>query len=257
MRASTISLFIVLLAGCAAGPPPVPYPAFITVDELPDAFVAGMPGVRAKQLSLDPHTQRASHRMLLPADWSFTTGASPAHSVEIYVMAGSLTLGEFQLDAGGYAWIPSGSPGLNLSTENGAVILHFTDDADPATMIQTPLITNARLVSWRAEAPGVYARELRFDPGSGARTWLMQIGLDALPSWQRDSQPIEGYLLSGESPSSECSGDVVVTDVNLPGSYFHRPPGAAYALPATAQSGTSIWYLRTVRTNAQEPAEGC
>ena len=63
--------WLLLLTACASGPLRPPYPAYISVDELPDAFVAGLPGVRAKQMSVDPRTQRGSYRITVPADWSF------------------------------------------------------------------------------------------------------------------------------------------------------------------------------------------
>jgi glyoxylase-like metal-dependent hydrolase (beta-lactamase superfamily II) len=88
-----------LLAGCASGPTPPPYPAFVQVDRLPDVFLAGLPGVRAKQLAGDPESRRSSNFVTLPPDWSFGTGASPDKSLEIYVLAGRVRLGEFTLDA--------------------------------------------------------------------------------------------------------------------------------------------------------------
>ena len=93
-------VLVLLFAGCASGPPPLPYPAFIAVDELPVAFVATMPGVRAKQLSIDPRTQRVSYRLEMPADWKGTTGGSPIHSLEMYVIAGQINMGEFDLGPG-------------------------------------------------------------------------------------------------------------------------------------------------------------
>ena len=58
-----LGFFVLLLSACASRPLPPPYPAYIAVDELPAAFVASLPGVRAKQLSLDPRTQRVSYRL--------------------------------------------------------------------------------------------------------------------------------------------------------------------------------------------------
>ena len=103
MKSRIAILLLLTLTACASRPLPPPYPAYVVVDELPDAFVASLPGVRAKQLSLDPRTQRVSYRLAVPPDWSFTTGGSPIHSVEIYVLAGQVDIGEFSLaDVGGW-----------------------------------------------------------------------------------------------------------------------------------------------------------
>ena len=42
-----LSLLVLTLAGCAGGPPKTPFPAFIQVDELPEVFLASLPGVRS------------------------------------------------------------------------------------------------------------------------------------------------------------------------------------------------------------------
>ena len=42
---------LLLLAACASGPPDVPYPAFLSVESLPDMYLASLPGVRAKPLA--------------------------------------------------------------------------------------------------------------------------------------------------------------------------------------------------------------
>ena len=50
IRATCLGISFIL-AGCAAGPAQLPYPAFVDVNELPDVFIAGMPGIRAKTLA--------------------------------------------------------------------------------------------------------------------------------------------------------------------------------------------------------------
>jgi len=249
------------LAACAGGPPPVPYPAFIDVDELPDAFVAGLPGVRAKILSGDPRTQRASSRIALPADWSFTTGASPAQSVEIYVLAGALTLGEFELTEGGYAYIPPGSSGLQMKSDRGALLLYFLDEANPAAVIQTPLITNSSLIDWQPTTNDVgdrfWVRELRRDPGSGAVTWLQREDAFGLRGWRRTKGWLEGYLLTGAFVESECVAGEGAVDEYLPGSYLHRPPGAVFGGKETGASGEAIWFFRAPADAEVEPLSDC
>ena len=131
-RTTFICILLVLTAGgCASGPPELPYPAFMQVDELNDVFVASLPGVRAKQLAGDPMTRRSSKRIDLPADWSGTSGGAPGRSLEIFVLQGGLTIADLELGPGGYAFLPSGSLGFNLSSPSGARILYFLNDVDP------------------------------------------------------------------------------------------------------------------------------
>jgi quercetin dioxygenase-like cupin family protein len=245
-----VSAFVVLVSGCAAGPSSLPYPAFINVDELPNVFIAGLPGARSKQLAGDPRTQRSSNRVLLPADWQFTTGASPGRSVEIYVLNGELQLGDFSLMAGGYAYIPPGSSGFQMRSDHGVLLLYFLDDANEQAVIQTPLITNSNLINWELpvfadENNGRFTKLLRQDPGSGAKTWLARIDPGAASKWQQSSQFVEGYLLSGKVMESECVDGETVTAEYLPGGYFYRPPNAIHGGPASGTTKGAVWLLRT------------
>jgi len=251
-----------ILAGCAAGPAQLPYPAFIDVNELPDVFIAGMPGIRAKSLAGDPQTRRTSNRIVLPADWQFTTGASPGMSVEIFVLAGEIRLSDLALQAGGYAFVPSGSTGMSMSTRNGAVLLYFVDETNPASVIQTPLIQSSDLLDWRPVSAaindiGLSVKELRADPGSGARTWLLKVEPIAAQSWRQSSMTKEGYLISGSYRTSECLQGEPVTSDYLQGGYFFRPPGAIHGGIEEKSTGISIWFMRVLENDTVQNVAGC
>lgn len=251
-----------LTGACASQQPDVPYPAFIVSDELPDAFIAGLPGVRAKQFTVNPRTGTSSNRVILPADWSFSTGAAPDKSVEMYILLGEIELGGLTLTAGGYAYIPPGSTGLQMRTEDGAVLLYFQDNADSRAVIQTPLITNSRLIEWQplSDDPadfGFSVLELRSDPGSGAKTWLLRIDPVARQDWWQSSVVHEGYLLSGSHTYSECIDGEVATDIYAAGGYFNRPPQAIHGGPAAVSAGTSVWFMRIPENGTVTSVAAC
>jgi len=264
MKATKISperiflpLLFCLLSSCASGPPELPYPAFVNVDELDNVFIAGLPGARAKQLAGDPRSRRSSNRVRLPEDWSFTTGASPSQSVEVFVLAGEIELGEFTLASGGYAYLPPGTSGSSMRSVNGARILYFLDEANESAVIQTPLIASSTLLAWQPTAVGYSVKELRSDPGSGARTWLLKIDPEALKSWQRSTQTLEGYLLSGTMMETECNGEEAVTAAYQPGGYFYRPGGAVSGGPASMTTTGGVWFLRVRGSELIETVSGC
>ena len=62
-----------VLSACAATAPQPPYPAFIQVDDLPNVFIAGLPGVRAQQLAGNPQTRRSSNYGRRPASSTWCT----------------------------------------------------------------------------------------------------------------------------------------------------------------------------------------
>jgi hypothetical protein len=254
--------FVLLATGCASGPPAVPYPAFIVVDELPDTFIAGLPGVRAKQLAGDVHTGRSGTRIRIPADWAFSSGASPGLSIEIFVLSGELYLGEYLLTVGGYAYIPPGSTGLPMRSEDGAIILYFLNIANEMAVIQTPLITNSNLLDWELSVfgfgnDGLLVKELRADPGSGARTWLAKREAGSGKRRQSSSQAVEGYLLSGSVVATECVAGEAATSEYLPGGYFHRPPGAVHGGPDATTANGAVWFMRVSANEQTEFVESC
>ena len=234
-----------LLHGCASGPPKLPYPAFIQVDLLEDVFIASLPGVRAKQLAGDPQTRRTSNRVNLPADWKGTTGAVPGRSMEIFVIAGELDVADVRLPAGGYAYFPAGSLGFNLAAKEGAQILYFVNDADPESVIRSPIIIDTALLDWiETSMPGVQTRELRRDPGDGSKTWLMRVATGANLPWMTSTAVREGYLVSGNQQYSECINGEVNTWMYSTGGYFLRPANTIHGGPDALAYTDSVWLLR-------------
>ena len=246
------AFFVLFASACASGPPQLPYPAFIQADELQDIFLATMPGVRAKQFAGDPQTRRTSNRIDLPPGWEGTTGGAPGKSLEIVVLTGELLIVDITLGPGGYAHIPPGTFGFNLYASDGAQILYFLDDVDPMAMIRAPIILDTQLIDWQAtDIDGVSSKELRSDPGNGARTWLMKVEPGAVIPWQSSSTIREGYLTSGQYQDSECVNGEVHTWIYNKGGYFYRPGKALSGGPEAMAITESVWVLRE-RTAASE-----
>lgn len=243
--ASRIALGALLIVACASKPPEVPFPAFVQVGELEDVFLASLPGVRAKPLATDLQTRRSSHRIDLPPAWRGTSGGEPGRSMEIFVLEGDLSLADIGLGPGGYAFLPAGSLGFNLRTDNGARILYFVNDVDPESVIRSPILIDSNLLGWEAtETPGVARKELRNDPGNGARTWLLRIAPGAVLRWQSSSVVREGYLVSGDFRNSECVQGEPVTGQYSTGGYFYRPGGAVNGGPGAGATAEATWLLR-------------
>jgi len=254
------ALAFTFLSACA-GKPELAYPAFRQSAELPDLFVSGLPGVRGKRFSSNPTTRRSGNLLTLPPDWSFTTGGFPDKSVEIYVLAGELLLDDLTLVPGSYAFVPAASPGLSISTEAGAQVLYFLDEADAASVIQTPLITRQDLVAWSpaayADEVGIAVKALREDPGSGAKTWLLRVEPGASLPWLESSVVEEGFLLEGHYRHAECVDGISVEGEYQPGGFFTRPANTVNGGPASAALQPSIWYMRRLAAGETEVVAAC
>ncbi|MDX1517189.1 MAG: hypothetical protein R3288_10140 [Woeseiaceae bacterium] len=256
--ATVVTLCTLVTAGCAGGrPPALPYPAFIPTDELPDVFLAALPGVRAKQLAGDMHTRTASNRVDIPPDWTGSTGGSPGKALELFVMSGELRVGDIALGAGGYLYVPPGSLGFRLASDHGARILYFLNDVPATSVIRAPLLLDSNLVEWQETSPGIFTKVLREDPGSGARTWLYRVTPVGVVPWQSSTVGREGYLLRGQYRHSECLDGLAATGEYGPGGYFRRPPGAINGGPESRAETESVWFLRESSAGERNEAVTC
>ena len=248
---------LVLLASCASSKPRLPYAAFIQTDELSDVFMATLPGVRAKRYAEDYSTQTGRYRIDVPPDWSGTSGGMPHAALELFVLEGELEVGDMKLIPGGYAYLPSGSLGFRLASATGARMLYFMSAEPPSAVIRSPLILDGVEASWQDVAPGVSTRVLRFDPGSGARTWLLRTTAEATPVWETSSVAREGYLVSGTQTMSECFDGEAQTGDYVPGGYFLRPANTIYGGGETSVARESVWFLRELSSGSVVETGAC
>ena len=253
-----IVLCALLLGACANKPPEPPFPAFMQADELEDVFLASLPGVRAKQLAGDPMTRRTSNRIDLPPAWSGTSGGVPGRSMEIFVLEGQLSLADIDLGPGGYAFLPAGSLGFNMRADDGARILYFVNDVDPESIIRSPIIIDSNLLEWElTDTPATTSKELRRDPGNGARTWLLRVETNAVMKWESSGALREGYLVEGDYRHSECVlGEAVIGQYSA-GGYFYRPAGVVNGGPDSGAIAGATWFLREVAGGDVSFHDGC
>lgn len=247
------------MTACAPSQPDVPYPAFVRVDEIPDVFIAGLPGVRAKGLvGANSDSAGGGYRIDLPSSWQGTSGASPDKTLEIFVIEGELSVADVALKRGGYAYLPPGTLGFKLKSSTGARILYFLDDIETSAVIRTPLILESGVIDWEQTGiAGVAVKELRADPGSGARTWLQRVEPGATIPWQSSTANREGYLVVGNYTHSECVGSEVATDVYFAGGYVYRPAHSINGGPDSFAATTSIWFFRELTGGEEVTHERC
>lgn len=253
------SALLLLLAACKSTGPTVPYPAHVSVDGLPDMFIAGLPGVRAKPLvGATSDATGGSYRIDLPITWQGTSGAAPDKSLEIFVIQGELSVADVRLKRGGYAYLPPGTLGFNLKSATGARVLYFLDDVEPSAAIRTPLILESTVLEWEeTDVKGISRKELRSDPGSGARAWLLRIEPGTEVPWESSSVNREGYFLTGNSTHTECVAGEPATDQYIPGMYLYRPAGAINGGPESVVETTSIWFFRELSESEITTHERC
>jgi hypothetical protein len=252
------AVIAIAITACASGPPELPYPAFVQADDLPDIFMASLPGIRAKQFAGDAKMRTTSNRVDLPPGWKGTSGGSPGKSLEIFVLNGNMAIAGIVLARGGYAYLPAGSLGFNLRTLDGARILYFIDNVGAGAVIRAPIILDSGILDWQAsDIAGLGIKELRADPGSGARTWLLKIQPGATLPWEVSSMHREGYLVGGDYRHSECVEGKAETGLYTQGGYFYRPPNTINGGPDSAAITESFWLLREAATTETRIVPAC
>ena len=105
--------------------------------------------------------------------------------------------------------------------------------------------------------PGLSTSELRADPGSCARAWLLRIEAGAAIPWESSSAAREGYLVAGEYRHSECVNGRAVTDTYRPGGYFRRPAGVINGGPQSGAQSMTTWFLRETEAAVHDSADDC
>ena len=219
----------------------------------------GLPGVRAKPLvGATSDAMGGSYRIDLPTTWQGTSAASPDKSLEIFVIQGELTVADIKLKRGGYAYLPPGTLGFNLKSATGARVLYFLDDIDAAAVIKTPLILESTVLDWDdTDVDGVARKELRTDPGSGARSWLLKIEPGAELPWESSTVNREGYFLAGNYIHSECVAGEPVTDRYVPGMYLYRPADSISGGPESLAESSSVWFFRELSESRETTHDSC
>ncbi|MEM1176215.1 MAG: hypothetical protein AAGA33_09670 [Pseudomonadota bacterium] len=252
-------MLTILLAGCAGSTPQAPYPAFMNASEAPEIFLAELPGVRARRLAVNAD-QRTGHYLVdLPVAWTGSSSASPGKALEIFVLAGQLSVGsDLVLGPAGYAYLPPGGMGVNLRAYDGARVLYRISDPHPNAVIQTPILLDSNLLAWQpTDLDGEFVKELRFDPGSQQKTWLRRIAPGTSLPWRRSLSATESYLVSGDLDYAECVNGAVQLGPYLAGGYIRRPADVSHGGPASEVRQDSVWLQHESVSLGAGPAAAC
>ncbi len=210
--------------------------------EAPEVFLAELPGVRARALSTNADRRTGHYLVDLPVAWTGSSGASPGKAVEIFVLAGDLSVGTDVLRVGGYAYLPPGGLGVNLRAYDGAQVLYRIGDPKEGALMRTPLLLDSSLVDWQPTGvDGESIKELRFDPGSQERTWLRRLEPGATLPWRSSLSATESVLVSGDLDYAECVDGIPQVGAYLSGGYILRPADVPHGGPSTVIRQASVW----------------
>lgn len=209
-----------------------PFIEFIQSQVLPwtkGVYGGARPAVEMRMLSLDEQSGASSTLLRYPAGWRQVDPQALTADEELFVLAGSLTVGDVRHERYGYAHLPAGFVRPAMASTDGAVVLTFFSGEPRAGSAVAQGADEARLVeavnafdgpwtgNFHPQFPAGAGRKfLRQDPHDGEQTWV----LGTMPlRWGRraEKHPVveEMYLLAGE-----LVGHVGTMRA---GAYFWRP----------------------------------
>lgn len=153
-------------------------PQFFNIFDLPWREVADVDiarGVDGRLISKDAKTNAATAMLRLPGSWQATASGSDT-TLELFVLEGDLTVNGTTVGAGGYAAIPRGRGGAQLSSQGGASLYLWSEPNLPADYYypdQQVQVTRVWQEPWiTTEMPqlrhGIMHKSLRYpDPAGG------------------------------------------------------------------------------------------
>ena len=206
-----------------------------------------------KRLSTDPATGACSSILRYPAGMRVELAYSMDCDEELFVLDGSLSMGDVGYRAGDYAYLPAGYPRASLCSEAGADVLTFYESLpavrkdieaayDPSNLIErvrTPDMPWGSASDARVAAAAVGRKVLRPDTDIGERTWLLKIDVDE--SRRYDLNGVECHPCVEEM--FLLDGDIAMTTgVLKSGAYFWRPPNIPHG-----PMGTTAGFLALFR----------
>jgi hypothetical protein len=192
-------------------------------------------GMRYKVLSLDDETGACSLKVQYEPGYSLPQGMSYSE-MELFVLRGSLTIGDKVHGPGTYVFLPAGVCLPPITTKNGCETLQYYNYGEPsfvesdsdhpdAERDQLAIVNSYEGMQWStstgifpATAPGCLVKVLRFDPRTHGFTFLYCM----TPNFWQDNISYhdcaeESYHIWGTSWMMQF-GDLPT------GGYFWRPP---------------------------------
>jgi len=206
------------------------------------------PGADAKLLSRDDSSRAVSAILRYPKAWDLDGTHHLDSDEELFVLKGSLVVGDITYGEGDYAYLPAGYVRDSMAAPDGADVLTFFEgahariDGTPAAGIYDSDKLVERIASHHVEwgsatdpkvkAPGVRRLGLRKDAETGDTTWLLDIDETGMGGDvnRLETHPVveEVFLLSGEMH--------MPMGVLKQGAYFWRPPGIPHG-PVGTKTG--------------------
>jgi len=248
---------------------PRPHTEFVQAQALPwTNDVEWLPsGVLQKLLSRDAGSGAVTTVLRYPPGYRVAKNLSLACDEELYVLDGSISIGDDEYTTGDYAYLPAGyvrrgmrSDGCDVlsfleSAPRGSDVNAACDESQLVRRLSTSAMPWGSASDKKVAAANVGRKVLRPDTAIGERTWILSLQVE---NGQR-------YPLNGveEHPCVEemflLAGDIaMVTGTLRQGAYFWRPPHIKHGPMGTSTGFVALFRAKegAFETEWSEPTTG-
>lgn len=256
MRACWLLISLLAIAACSSlrSDPQVQGVFFIHAEDAGQRVHPLSLGLPARVLR--DHSTGSALLINIPPGWAAHGSRRTDQPVELYLLAGELSLDGQLLVAGDWAGLPAGTSVAPVTSDKGAEVLVF---ADPPVTETAPAGAAVHIVGHAALewVPGTAMSDagrddvpleilhLKNDPSSGARTYLVRVKAGLSIPWEVHKVAEEAFVVEGDFTIAECLNGVEQVFEYRKGGYFYRPPGIAHNGP---RSGTRDGVTMLIRT---------
>ncbi len=238
--------------------------------------IKGSPnGLTAKLLSRDSTTGAVSLIVKYPAGWRQPARGYHSAAMEFFVRQGALKIGQRNYGERAYTYVPAGVVREPLVAVKETTVLQFFEAAPefiPANESRVDA-KRAELVEYKnyydepwisavelgySKIPGIFMKVLRYEPQTGAMTWIAGSIAGRPPRKYEVHQGVEEcFCLEGEFSLAECLPAGIKVGPLTQGSYFYRPPKIRHVGPLSGSRSYVLWFFRVPEKLTSEYFDDC
>ena len=223
--------------------------------------VSGLPGGLSTRVLSRSSDGSVSQLVTASGGWAAAGAHSFSALTEIFILGGSLNVGDHHLGHYSYVRVPAGAAVSGIEAgEDGCRFLLFSTGlleflpASDGTGYARLEPLSLHEMSWVASTtpgvtPGLLHKRLAEDEETGARTWI--IGLihwgKEISKWETHPCAEEVYFLEGAMANGEVFPDGTRMIPYEAGSYFYRPADIGHSGPG---SGTDSYMVGLCRSSS-------
>ncbi len=218
-------------------------------------------GLPSKVLRDDAEAGALTLRVETQGGWQDERRIRRENSLEIYMLKGDLSIENKKFFTGDFVRISRNTVYGTVSSDSGGQFLMFFDGPSASKVVDESELADSEewIIARAAETPwepALVAKEagvelstevknLKNDPVTGARTFLVSSGGGVTMPWETHPVSEEGYLLEGRHRLEECLPSGLQSGVYEVGGYFYRPPELMHMGPGSTHPERVIWLIRT------------